>query len=385
MNPTTTKVHLDDHARGRGARPGQAPGGDDLAALERAIRALDAQRSVLGDEVVDTALVPLQAQRSALVNQAAEEQRKLVTVVFADLVGFTDMSSWLDAEDTRNIVDAYFTRWLRVIEEHGGVVEKFIGDAVMAVFGLRQSWEDDAQRAVRSALAMVADLDQLNEDLAPRYGVRLQMRVGVDTGDVVVSTLGDRGGAEFVVVGQTVNRASRLQSIAPPGGIMISSDTHRQIRGRFSMERRDGLVLKGIDEPVDRVPGRQRAAARLPARPVRRRRGRRDDHRRPRDRAALPAGADVGRRRGGPLAGRHRRRRRGGGQVPAAAATSTRWLAESPQRVWWFRGRASHADQNRANALLHDVVATRLRDRRERHRRDRPRASSRTASSPPGR
>jgi class 3 adenylate cyclase len=151
-----------------GPDQGQAPGGDDLAALERAIRALDAQRSVLGDEVVDTALVPLQAQRSALVNQAAEEQRKLVTVVFADLVGFTDMSSWLDAEDTRNIVDAYFTRWLRVIEEHGGVVEKFIGDAVMAVFGLRQSWEDDAQRAVRSALAMVADLDQLNEDLAPR-------------------------------------------------------------------------------------------------------------------------------------------------------------------------------------------------------------------------
>ena len=121
---------------------------------------------MLGDDVVDTALVPLQAPGRALVNQAAE-QRKLVTVVFADLVGFTDLSSWLDAEDTRNIVDAYFTRWLRVIEEHGGVVEKFIGDAVMAVFGLRQSWEDDAQRAVRSALAMVADLDQLNGTSPP--------------------------------------------------------------------------------------------------------------------------------------------------------------------------------------------------------------------------
>ena len=76
------------------------------------------------------------------------------------------------------------------------------------------------------------------------------MRVGVDTGDVVVSTLGDRGGSEFVVVGQTVNRASRLEGAAPPGGILISEDTHRQIRGRFSMERREGLILKGIDEPV---------------------------------------------------------------------------------------------------------------------------------------
>ena len=88
-------------------------------------------------------------------------------------------------------------------------------EAALVARMTRNSWaqQDDSYH--------VADLDQLNEDLAPRYGVRLQMRVGVDTGDVVVSTLGDRGGAEFVVVGQTVNRASRLQSIAPPGGIMI--------------------------------------------------------------------------------------------------------------------------------------------------------------------
>jgi class 3 adenylate cyclase/tetratricopeptide (TPR) repeat protein len=342
-----------------GADQGQAPGGDDLAALEHAISTLEAQRAVLGDAVVDTALVPLQERRSALVNQAAEEQRKLVTVVFADLVGFTDMSSWLDAEDTRNIVDAYFTRWLRVIEEHGGVVEKFIGDAVMAVFGLRQSWEDDAQRAVRSALAMVADLDELNDQLAPRYGVRLQMRVGVDTGDVVVSTLGDRGGAEFVVVGQTVNRASRLQSIAPPGGIMISSDTHRQIRGRFSMERREGLVLKGIDEPVvgflvvnerphvfqlDRSGGVEGVETTTVGREI--------ELRFLQERlwdvveeghwqvVTIVGDAGVGKSR--------------------LLLEFDSWLAESPQRVYWFRGRASHTDQNRANALLRDVLGSRF-------------------------
>jgi class 3 adenylate cyclase len=154
------------------------PEGDDLAALERAITALEAQRATLGEAVVDTALAPLQQRRSALVNQATGEQRRLLSVVFADLVGFTEMSAWLDAEDTRNVVDAYFTRWLRVIEEHGGVVEKFIGNAVMAVFGLRQSWEDDAQRAVRSSLAMVRELADLNTELEQRYRVQLQMRIG---------------------------------------------------------------------------------------------------------------------------------------------------------------------------------------------------------------
>ena len=138
-------------------------------------------------------------------------------MVFADLVDFTVLSSWLDAEDTRNVVDAYFARWQRGIEEHGGVVEKFIGDAVMAVFGLRRSWEDDAQRAVRVGAGDGAPTStELNDELAARYGVTLQMRVGIDTGEVVVSTLGDRGGTEFVAVGQTVNRASRLQAAAPP-------------------------------------------------------------------------------------------------------------------------------------------------------------------------
>jgi class 3 adenylate cyclase/tetratricopeptide (TPR) repeat protein len=342
-----------------GSGAGEQPEGDDLAALERAISALEAQRALLGDAVVDTALVPLQQRRSTLVNQATGEQRRLVSIVFADLVGFTDMSEWLDAEDTRNVVDSYFTRWLRVIEEHGGVVEKFIGDAVMAVFGLRQSWEDDAQRAVRSALAMVGELTDLNTELEKRYRVRLQMRVGVDTGDVVVSTLGDRGGSEFVVVGQTVNRASRLQGAAPPGGILISSDTHRQIRGRFSMERREGLVLKGIDEPVvaylvvnERPQAfqldRSRGVEGVETTTV----GREIEMRFLQERlwdvveeghwklVTVVGEAGVGKSR--------------------LLLEFDSWLAESPQPVYWFRGRASHTGQNRANGLLRDLVSSRL-------------------------
>lgn len=335
------------------------PGGDDLAALEHAISTLEAQRAVLGDAVVDTALVPLQERRSALADKAGGEQRRLVTVVFADLVGFTDLSSWLDAEDTRTIVDAYFGRWLRVIEEHGGVVEKFIGDAVMAVFGLRQSWEDDAQRAIRAALAMVADLERLNDQIEKEHRVRLRMRVGVDTGDVVVSTLGDRGGAEFVVVGQTVNRASRLESSAPPGGILISADTHRQVRGRFSMERREGLVLKGIDEPV-------LAYLVVSERP----------HAFQLDRSRGVEGVET------TTVGREielrflqerlwdvveERRWRVVTVVGEAGVGKSRllldfdsWLAERSERVYWFRGRASHTGQNHANALLRDMVGGRF-------------------------
>jgi len=314
---------------------------------------------VLGDAVVDTALVPLQARRATLVDQAQGEQRRLVTVVFADLVGFTELSSWLDAEDTRGIVDAYFSRWLRVIEGHGGVVEKFIGDAVMAVFGLRQSWEDDAQRAVRAALAMLADLETLNTRLQQEYGVRLRMRVGVDTGDVVVSTLGDRGGAEFVVVGQTVNRASRLQSAAPPDGILISADTHRQIRGRFSMQRREGLVLKGIEEPVDaylvqseRPHGFQLDRARGVEGVETTTVGREIELRYLQERlwdvveeghwrlVTVVGDAGVGKSR--------------------LLLDFDSWLAERSEPVWWFRGRASHTGHHHANALLRDMIAGRF-------------------------
>ena len=103
------------------------------------IGALEAQREVLGDAVVDTAVGPLWERRAALGGRLAGEQRKLVTVLFADLVDFTVLAGRLDAEDVRRVVNAYFVRWHEQIEANGGIVEKFIGDAVMAVFGLYQS------------------------------------------------------------------------------------------------------------------------------------------------------------------------------------------------------------------------------------------------------
>ena len=227
------------------------PAVDDPAALDAAIAALEAQRPALGDAVADAALGPLRDRRAQLILRAGGEQRKLVTVVFSDLVDFTVLSQTLDAEDVRTIVNRYFQRWYSVIEAQGGVVEKFIGDAVMAVFGLYQAQEDDPERAVRAAVAMTGDLAALNGELDDEYGLTLSMRVGVDTGEVVVSTLDERPGADFVVVGETVNRAARLQAAAPPGGVLISADTCRHVSGRFALERRAGLHLKGISAPVD--------------------------------------------------------------------------------------------------------------------------------------
>jgi class 3 adenylate cyclase/tetratricopeptide (TPR) repeat protein len=334
-------------------------GTDDLAAVDRAIAALEGQRAVLGDDVVSTALAPLLQRRASLVDQQGGEQRKLVTILFSDLVDFTVLSGRLDAEDTRDVVSAYFARWQKVIDAHGGVVEKFIGDAVMAVFGLHQSWEDDAQRAARAALAMVADLEDLNAELRQRYGVTVSMRVGLDTGNVVVSTLGEHAGHDFVAVGQTVNRASRLQAAAPADSVLISVDTCRQLRGRFNVERQEPLQLKGIADPVD-------SYLLLSERP----RGFQFD----------PAGGVEGVPT--PTVGREielqtlsewlfdvveEQRWRVVTLVGDAGVGKSRlladfetWLADRPEPVYWFRGRASPAGKNQPNALLRDVLGSRF-------------------------
>src|SRR5689334_23958968 len=124
----------------------------ELAALDQAIAALEGQRAVLGDLVVETALAPLIEKRDRLLAQSVGEQRKVVTVLFADLVDSTPLARRLDPEDLQQVMSRYFSLLRGAVQAEGGVVEKFIGDAVMAVFGLYRSREDDAVRAVRAAL-----------------------------------------------------------------------------------------------------------------------------------------------------------------------------------------------------------------------------------------
>ena len=196
------------------------------------------------------------------------EERKVVTVLFADLVGFTARAERLDPEDVRAILTPYFARVRSEIEAFGGVVEKFIGDAVMAVFGAPVAHGDDPERAVRAGLAMCAAVDELNRN-DPE--LELKVRIAVNTGEALVSVAASAAHGEGVVAGDVVNTASRLQEAAPVNGILVGEETYRATRSVIRYEDAEPVVAKGKQEPV-RVwralaasagPG-ERAAGRVP-------------------------------------------------------------------------------------------------------------------------
>jgi len=174
------------------------------------------------------------------------EVRKTVTVVFCDVTGSTAMGERLDPESVRRVMSRYFSEMRTALERHGASVEKFIGDAVMAVFGVPRIHEDDALRAVRAAADMRQALILLNKELERDYGVTLAARIGVNTGDVVA---GDPSG-ETLVTGDAVNVAARLEQAAAPGEVLIGRKTLRLVRDAVVADPIEPLELKGKSEPV---------------------------------------------------------------------------------------------------------------------------------------
>jgi class 3 adenylate cyclase len=175
------------------------------------------------------------------------EERKLVTVLFADVSRSTELGERLDAERLRAVMDSFFTAMREEIEAEGGTVEKFIGDAVMAAFGVPTAHEDDPARALRSAIRMSRKLSALNEDLARAHGVRLAMRMGVNTGEVLAVTSPRPG--EAMVTGDAVNVAARLEQAAEPGHVVVGERTARAARG-FRFRDAGSVELKGKADPV---------------------------------------------------------------------------------------------------------------------------------------
>ena len=167
-------------------------------------------------------------------SSGAQEQRRTVTVVFCDLTGSTALGETLDPERLRTLLARYFEAMKAIVERHGGSVEKFIGDAVMAVFGVPVVHEDDALRAVRAAAEM--------RDALPELG--LQGRIGVMTGEVVTGT------EERLVTGDAVNVAARLEQAAEPGTVLIGQTTLRLVVGAVEVESVEPLALKGKSDPV---------------------------------------------------------------------------------------------------------------------------------------
>jgi class 3 adenylate cyclase/tetratricopeptide (TPR) repeat protein len=173
----------------------------------------------------------------------ATEQRKLVSVVFADVVGSTAFGSDNDPEAVRSVMGSYFERMKAIAELHGGTVEKFIGDAVMVVFGVPLLHDDDAERAVRAGLAMRDAMAALNEELR----VTLAARVGVNSGEAVAGTGADR---QFLVTGDAVNVAARLQQGAESGEVVVGALTESLTRSAIEYSTRESVVAKGKAEPI---------------------------------------------------------------------------------------------------------------------------------------
>src|SRR6476620_5895807 len=194
-----------------------------------------------GQDNPEVARFCLACGASLSVDEAPGVERRIVTVIFVDLVGFTARAERRDPEELQAVLTPYHERVRREIESFGGVVEKFIGDAVMGLFGAPLAHGDDAERAVRAALVIrdsVGDAD-------------LQIRIAVNTGEAVVSFDARPALGESMVAGDVVNTASRLQAAAPVNGIVVGAETYRETKGAIDYQPAPPVIAKGKERPVE--------------------------------------------------------------------------------------------------------------------------------------
>src|SRR6516162_959606 len=201
---------------------------------------LDAIAALRATPVSDDARMP----SAAPVDTIGE--RRQVTVLFADLAGYTEWGQQLDAEEVYALLEQFFDCADRVIQEQGGRIDKHIGDCVMGVFGAPVAHSDDAERAARAALAIRAAMPEVSA----RVGHAIGIHIGVAGGQVVASRTGSASHSEYTVTGDTVNLASRLTAAAEAGEILTSDDTHRALVQRFDCIDAGTLAIKGFAEPV---------------------------------------------------------------------------------------------------------------------------------------
>jgi len=178
------------------------------------------------------------------------EERKVVTVLFADLSGSTALAERLDPEVMRGILASFFNALAHEIQRFGGTIDKYAGDAVMAVFGAPVAHEDDPARALRAALAIRGSVSRLNETVEREHAIRLALRIGLNSGAVVAGTLPGEVQTAYTVVGDAVNTAQRLQSIAEPGAILVGATTQRLTARAFAFDAIEPVRVKGKAEPL---------------------------------------------------------------------------------------------------------------------------------------
>jgi class 3 adenylate cyclase/tetratricopeptide (TPR) repeat protein len=190
------------------------------------------------------------AHKIRAAQEAIAGERKTVTVLFCDLAGSTAIAEQLDPEEYADLLDEYLALSFREIYRLEGIVTYSAGDGLMALFGAPVAHEDAPQRAIRAALAIRHELATLNARVGAERGIELRARIGIHTGPVVVGTVGNDLKMDYTAIGDTTNLASRLESLAVPGTIVVSEATHRLVRGFFEVRRAGPFVVKGKSEPV---------------------------------------------------------------------------------------------------------------------------------------
>jgi predicted ATPase/class 3 adenylate cyclase len=191
-----------------------------------------------------------------------EAERRQLTVLFCDLVGSTALAAQLDPEDLREVVRAYQDTCAKVIARFEGHIAQYLGDGLLVYFGYPQAHEDDAQRAVRAGLGMLAALGDLHQSLSQAKGIHLAVRVGIHTGLVVVGEMGGAGRQEQLALGEVPNVAARLQGLAASNTLVVSPATYRLIQGYFECQDLGAQPLRGVAEPVHTYRVLQASAAR---------------------------------------------------------------------------------------------------------------------------
>ena len=182
---------------------------------------------------------------------AMEGERKRVTVLFTDVAGFTSMSEKLDPEEVHQIMDGCFKVLMDEIHNYQGTINQFTGDGVMALFGAPVAIENHAQNACQAALAIQNAIKPYSQELKKKFGLDFKMRIGLNSGPVIVGSIGDDLRMDYTAIGDTTNLAARMESTAKPGSILVSPITYKQVGQYFKFELLGKVTVKGKDEPVD--------------------------------------------------------------------------------------------------------------------------------------
>jgi class 3 adenylate cyclase/tetratricopeptide (TPR) repeat protein len=191
------------------------------------------------------------ADKILTTRTSIEGERKLITVLFADVANFTSLSSKLDPEEVHTIMEGCFRILMDEIHKYEGTINQFTGDGIMALFGAPVAHEDHAQRACHASLAIQKAMQGYGEKVEKDYRVEFRMRMGLNSGPVIVGAIGDDLRMDYTAVGDTTNLASRMESLAQPGSVLVSKNIHRLVKDYFELKPLGKLEVKGKEEPQD--------------------------------------------------------------------------------------------------------------------------------------